>query len=77
MSKRVYHPTNNAWQDVPDKDVEAWKAAGWHKTKPKHVDDAGSRNADQFHTPALIVTDQSNGPIATVSVAADGAQVAE
>lgn len=36
--KRVFHPTLSAWEDVPDGDVEAWAAAGWRKTQPKHVD---------------------------------------
>ena len=36
--KRVYHPTLNTWQDVPDGDVDSWADAGWRKTAPKHVD---------------------------------------
>lgn len=37
MTKRVYHPTLNSWQDVPDADVDQWAEAGWRKTAPKHV----------------------------------------
>lgn len=40
MTKRVYHPTGNAWQDVPDAAVDAWAKGGWLKSKPKHVDDS-------------------------------------
>lgn len=36
--KRVYHPTLNSWQDVPEADVDSWAEAGWRKTAPKHVD---------------------------------------
>lgn len=39
---RVYHPTGNAWQDVPKGDADNWKASGWLKTKPAHVDDSGA-----------------------------------
>lgn len=42
MSTRVYHPTANAWQDVPTKDVEKWAEAGWRKGKPGHVDDSAA-----------------------------------
>ncbi len=38
MTKRVYHPTLDTWQDVPDGDVDSWADAGWRKTAPKHVD---------------------------------------
>lgn len=37
-AKRVYHPTLNSWQDVPEADVETWAKQGWLKTKPKHAD---------------------------------------
>ena len=39
MTKRVYHPSLNSWQDVPDGDVDRWAEAGWRKSKPKHADD--------------------------------------
>lgn len=35
--KRVFHPTLNSWQDVPDGDVDKWVKAGWRKTQPQHV----------------------------------------
>lgn len=38
--KRVYHPTLNSWQDVPDADAKNWTDAGWRATKPAHVDDS-------------------------------------
>lgn len=38
MTKRVFHPTLNSFEDVPDGDVEKWAAAGWRKTAPKHID---------------------------------------
>ena len=38
MSKRVFHPTLESFEDVPDDAVDAWAAAGWRKTAPKHVD---------------------------------------
>lgn len=40
MATRVYHPTLNAWTDVPDGDKQRWKDAGWRLTKPDHVDDS-------------------------------------
>ena len=40
MATRVYHPTLNAWQDVPDADKGKWKDAGWRLTRPDHVDDS-------------------------------------
>lgn len=35
--KRVYHPTLDTFEDIPDGDVEQWADAGWRKTAPKHV----------------------------------------
>ena len=42
MAKRVYHPTLNSWQDVPEERVDEWAEQGWLKTKPDHVDDSES-----------------------------------
>lgn len=39
---RVYHPTSNAWQDIPKSDVDGWKESGWLRTKPAHVDDSNA-----------------------------------
>lgn len=36
---RVYHPTLDAFEDVPESERETWKKAGWRVTKPDHVDD--------------------------------------
>lgn len=36
-TRRVYHPTLNAWQDVPKASADEWKAAGWRLTKPDHI----------------------------------------
>lgn len=40
MTKRVYHPTLNAWQDVDDAAVKDWREAGWRTSRPEHVDDS-------------------------------------
>lgn len=37
--KRVYHPTLDAWQDVPDERLESWLSAGWKSKRPKQFDD--------------------------------------
>ena len=52
--KRVYHPTNNAWQDVLDGDVEAWSKAGWLKTKGKHIDDSEALPVGEGYEPAGV-----------------------
>lgn len=42
-TRRVYHPTLDAFLDVPRADAEKWKAAGWRLTRPAHViDDSGA-----------------------------------
>lgn len=38
--KRVYHPTLNSWQDVPEDAVSTWTKAGWSEKRPQHVDDS-------------------------------------
>lgn len=53
--KRVYHPTLDAFQDVPEGDVEDWSKAGWLKTKPKHVDTTGALPAGEFYVASLPV----------------------
>lgn len=55
--KRVYHPTANAWQDVPDDAVEAWVEQGWRKSKPKHTDDSGALPVGEFYPAAVPVED--------------------
>lgn len=53
--KRVYHPTLPMWEDVPEKDVEQWKDAGWRVTKPAHVDDSDALPVGAFHVPSVPV----------------------
>lgn len=52
--RRVYHPTLPAWQDVPDKDVDAWADAGWRKTKPKDLDDSGALAPGDYVPPVEL-----------------------
>lgn len=52
--KRVYHPTLNAWQDVPAGDVSEWTDAGWRSTKPKHIDDAEALPVGQGYRPPAV-----------------------
>lgn len=54
---RVFHPTLNSWKDVPSSEVEAWKQAGWLKTKPKHVDDSEAAKPGEGYTPPAAVVD--------------------
>lgn len=60
--KRVFHPTLNAWQDVPDGDVEAWSKAGWHKTKGKHIDDSEALPVGEGYEPADVVVEPEPEP---------------
>ena len=60
MSKRVYHPSLNAWQDVPDDAVESWKESGWLKTKPKHVDDSEALPVGEGYEPPAVVDISGN-----------------
>lgn len=53
--KRVYHPTGDAFKDVPEGDVDRWADAGWRKTKPKHVDDSEALPAGSFVAPVVAV----------------------
>lgn len=39
-TRRVYHPSLNAYQDVPVGDVPEWVEQGWRKTAPAHFDPA-------------------------------------
>ena len=55
--KRLYHPTLNAWQDVPEGDVEAWSKAGWLKGKPKHVDDSEALPVGEGYVPADVTVE--------------------
>ena len=54
--KRVYHPSLNAWQDVPASNTESWKEAGWRMTKPDHVDDSDALPPAADTTPAPTTT---------------------
>jgi hypothetical protein len=40
--KRVFHPKSNAFQDVPDGDVEKWAKAGWLKKPHDGIDESES-----------------------------------
>lgn len=42
MTKRVWHPTANAWWDVPEDQVSEWKKSGWLASKPSHADDTNA-----------------------------------
>lgn len=53
--KRVFHPTMNAWKDVPEGDVEKWVEGGWKKAKPKHVDDSDAHKPGDFHSAPVAV----------------------
>ena len=35
--KRIYHPTTALFRDVPEKDADDWKKAGWRFTNPGQV----------------------------------------
>lgn len=59
--KRVYHPTLNAWQDVPAAQVEEWGKAGWLKARPKHVDDSGALPAGSGYTHPVAIGPSSDG----------------
>lgn len=47
--KRVYHPSLNAWQDVPDEAVKEWVQAGWLDKRPTHADDSEAREVGQSY----------------------------
>lgn len=52
--KRVYHPTLNSWQDVPDDAVKDWTEAGWKATRPKHVDDSEALPVGEGYRPPAV-----------------------
>lgn len=54
---RVFHPTLNSWKDVPSSEVEAWKQAGWLKTRPKHVDDSEAARPGEGYVPPAVAVD--------------------
>ena len=53
--KRVFHPTGDAFHDVPEGDVEQWAEAGWRKTKPKHVNDTDAPAVGAFYVATIPV----------------------
>ena len=68
--KRVFHPTNNAWQDVPEGDVDAWSKAGWHKTKGKHIDDSEALPVgESYVSPPVVVESATETRTATAAAA--------
>ena len=52
---RVYHPSLSAWQDVPKDKADEWKASGWLKTKPAHVDDSAALPPGEGYQPPAWV----------------------
>ena len=72
--RRVYHPTLDAWQDVPKADGDKWKAGGWRLTKPEHVDDSGALAPGQHpgyaQVPVLEDTTRTTTPTATAAAPA-------
>lgn len=60
--KRVYHPTADAFKDVPEADVDRWAEAGWRKTKPKHVDDSAALPVGTFSTAAVALEPAEEPP---------------
>jgi hypothetical protein len=50
--KRIYHPTLDSFQDVPEGSVDEWAEAGWRKTAPKHVTTDGLPEVGSF--PGLV-----------------------
>ena len=65
--KRVYHPTLNAWQDVPEKDSKAWKDAGWRLTKPDHADDSDAPAPGEHPGFAQIPVLEDTSPTVTTT----------
>lgn len=57
--KRVFHPSLDSWQDVPDGDVDAWSKAGWLKSQPKHVDLSEAPKVGEHPGIAAVVVDNS------------------
>lgn len=39
---RLYHPTLDSWQDVPNGDVKGWTDAGWKAKNPGQVNETGA-----------------------------------
>lgn len=60
--RRVYHPAGNSWHDVPDSDVEAWKAAGWRLSKPAHVDDSDAPPPGEGYVAPSVAVVESVAP---------------
>lgn len=61
--KRVFHPSLNAWQDVPEGDIQSWKDAGWRMTKPDHVDLSGAAPVGEaLVTPPVAVVVDTTPP---------------
>lgn len=38
-TKRVFHPTLDAFTDVPAAQADSWKTLGWRFTNPGHVNE--------------------------------------
>lgn len=71
--KRVYHPTLNAWQDVPEKDSKAWKDAGWRLTKPDHADDSDAPAPGEHPGFAQVPVLEDTSPTVTTATAGGAA----
>lgn len=75
--RRVYHPDGNSWHDVPESDVEAWKAAGWRLTKPAHVDDSDALPPGEGYVAPAVAVAESVAPVAPVAPVAASAPVVD
>lgn len=63
MTKRVYHPSLNSFQDVDDAAVESWSSAGWLKSKPKGFDDSEAPAVgDGYVPPANVFSGAQDSP---------------
>lgn len=65
--KRVYHPTVNAWQDVPPDAVKDWTDAGWKTSKPEHVHDEDYPPVGQGYVAATTAVYEDPGVTASRS----------
>lgn len=56
-TRRIYHPTLDAYKDVPKKSADAWKAAGWRMTRPDHVTEPDVIAPEEQEPVIVTVTD--------------------
>jgi hypothetical protein len=60
MTQRVFHPSLDAWQDVPDDDVKDWTDSGWLDSKPEHVDDSAALAPGEGYAAPVVVDISGN-----------------